>query len=66
MAAYVKRTTSAATSLASRWLRRGILDQTLRLGAQYYNGKSNQFEFFTRNEQQLGAAFGTTSSTVVS
>jgi hypothetical protein len=36
------------------WLRRGLLDQTLRLGAQYYNGKSNEFEFFFKNEQQLG------------
>jgi hypothetical protein len=36
------------------WLRRSILDHTLRIGGQYYNGKSNQFEFFPRNEQQLG------------
>lgn len=36
------------------WLQRGILAQTLRLGAQYYNGKSSQFEFFKRYEQQLG------------
>ncbi|MFO0788678.1 MAG: DUF1207 domain-containing protein [Pirellulales bacterium] len=35
-------------------LQRGLLDQTLRLGAQYYNGKSNQFQFFNRTEQQVG------------
>lgn len=36
------------------YLRRGILDQTLRLGAQYYDGKSNEFQFYYKNEQQLG------------
>jgi hypothetical protein len=41
-------------TLQTGWLRRGLLDQTLRLGFQYYNGKSNEFEFFTKNEQQLG------------
>ncbi len=41
-------------TIQAGWLQRGILDQTLRLGAQYYNGKSNQFQFYTRNEQQLG------------
>jgi hypothetical protein len=35
-------------------LRRNVLDQTFRFGAQYYNGKSSQFEFFDRYEQQLG------------
>jgi hypothetical protein len=28
--------------------------QLLRLGLQYYNGKSNQFEFYNRNENKLG------------
>jgi hypothetical protein len=37
-------------------LRRNILDQTLRFGAQYYNGKASQFEFFNSYEQQLGMA----------
>lgn len=36
------------------WLRRNILEQTLRVGAQYYNGKTSQFEFFDESEQQLG------------
>ena len=41
-------------TLQCGWLQRGILDQTFRFGAQYYTGKSNQFQFFTRYEQQLG------------
>jgi hypothetical protein len=45
---------SGDVTLQFGWLRRGALDQTLRLGVQYYNGKSNEFEFFTKNEQQLG------------
>lgn len=36
------------------WLRRGILGQTLRFGAHYYNGKSSQSEFFNNSEQQVG------------
>lgn len=36
------------------WLQRGVLGQSLRLGGQYYNGKSSQFQFYTKNEQQLG------------
>ena len=28
--------------------------QLLRLGLQYYNGKSNQFEFYNRNENKIG------------
>jgi hypothetical protein len=36
------------------WLWRGILNQTLRYGLDYYNGKSSQAEFFDNWEQQIG------------
>jgi hypothetical protein len=36
------------------WLRRGVLGQTLRFGAHYYNGKSSQFQFFDNFEEQIG------------
>jgi hypothetical protein len=36
------------------WLWRGNTSQTLRLGFHYYNGKSNQFEFFDQFEEQIG------------
>ncbi|HYO26343.1 MAG TPA: DUF1207 domain-containing protein [Lacipirellulaceae bacterium] len=36
------------------WLWRGNSTRTLRLGFHYYNGKSNQFEFFDQFEEQLG------------
>src|SRR5262245_89385 len=36
------------------WLRRGDFGQTLRVGAQYYNGKSSQSQFFNTYEQQIG------------
>jgi hypothetical protein len=36
------------------WLWRGQGTRTTRLGIHYYNGKSNQFEFFDNFEQQLG------------
>jgi hypothetical protein len=36
------------------WLRRNILDQTLRFGAHYYNGKSSQSQFLTTSEEQIG------------
>jgi hypothetical protein len=36
------------------WLHRGILGQTLRFGAHYYNGKSSQTQFFDTSEQQVG------------
>jgi Protein of unknown function (DUF1207) len=45
---------SGDVTLQCGWLQRGILDQTLRFGAQYYDGKSSQFEFFNRFEQQIG------------
>jgi hypothetical protein len=35
-------------------LRRGEFGQTLRLGAQYYNGKSSQMQFFDQAEEQIG------------
>lgn len=41
-------------TIQAGWLQRGVLGQSIRLGGQYYNGKSSQFQFYTRNEQQLG------------
>ena len=37
------------------WLRRNLLDHTLRFGLHYYNGKSSQSQFFTTSEEQIGA-----------
>jgi len=37
------------------WLWRGNSTHTLRLGAHYFNGKSNQFEFYDQFEEQIGA-----------
>jgi hypothetical protein len=45
---------SGDVNLQAGWLRRNILGQTLRLGGQYYNGKSSQFQFASQYEQQLG------------
>lgn len=36
------------------WLWRGNTTKTLRTGFHYFNGKSNQFEFFRNFEEQLG------------
>ncbi len=36
------------------WLWRGNRTRTLRAGFHYYNGKSNQFEFFDNFEEQIG------------
>jgi hypothetical protein len=36
------------------WLWRGNTNHTLRLGAHYFNGKSNQFEFYDQFEEQIG------------
>ena len=36
------------------WLWQGKNDNRLRLGFHYFNGKSNQFQFFNEFEQQLG------------
>jgi hypothetical protein len=41
-------------SVQAGLLRRGLLDQTLRLGVHYYNGKSSQFQFFDNSEEQIG------------
>ena len=41
-------------SIQAGWLRRGVLGQTLRFGAHYYNGKSSQFQFFDNFEEQIG------------
>jgi hypothetical protein len=41
-------------SVQTGWLRRGEYGQTLRFGAHYFNGKSNQFEFFDNSEEQIG------------
>jgi len=37
------------------WLWRGMTDNEMRLGFHYYSGKSSQFQFFDRYEQQIGA-----------
>jgi len=36
------------------WLWRNDTGQVMRLGVHYYNGKSSQFQFFDRFEQQIG------------
>jgi hypothetical protein len=36
------------------WLWRGNSTRTLRTGFHYFNGKSNQFEFFDQFEEQIG------------
>jgi hypothetical protein len=41
-------------SVQAGWLRRGLLQQTLRLGVHYYHGKSSQFQFFDNSEEQIG------------
>lgn len=41
--------------LQAGWLWRGMTNHELRLGFHYYNGKSNQFQFFNQFEQQIGA-----------
>ncbi|MCC6492960.1 MAG: DUF1207 domain-containing protein [Pirellulales bacterium] len=40
--------------LQAGWLWRGHSTNVLRLGFHYFNGKSNQFEFFDNFEQQIG------------
>jgi hypothetical protein len=37
------------------WLWRNRINQTLRLGAYYFNGKSSQYETFDKFEEQIGA-----------
>lgn len=41
-------------ALQAGWLWRGSTTHVLRVGFHYYNGKSNQFEFFDQFEQQIG------------
>jgi hypothetical protein len=41
-------------AMQAGWLRRNMLDQTLRLGLHYYNGKSSQSQFFRSYEEQIG------------
>ncbi|MEM8946151.1 MAG: DUF1207 domain-containing protein [Planctomycetota bacterium] len=41
-------------ALQAGWLWRGRTGRVLRTGLHYYNGKSPQFEFFDRFEQQIG------------
>ncbi|TWT88465.1 hypothetical protein Mal64_19470 [Pseudobythopirellula maris] len=36
------------------WLWRGATGSTMRLGLHYMNGKSTQYQFFNRNEEQIG------------
>ena len=36
------------------WLWRGPQTKVLRMGVHYFNGKSNQYEFFDQFEQQIG------------
>jgi hypothetical protein len=39
------------------WLWRGATGSTFRVGMQYMNGKSTQYQFFNRNEEQIGVGF---------
>jgi hypothetical protein len=41
--------------LQAGWLWRGMTDNELRFGFHYYNGLSNQFQFYNKFEQQIGA-----------
>jgi hypothetical protein len=36
------------------WLWRNMSGQTMRIGLHYYNGKSSQYQLFSRFEQQIG------------
>ena len=40
--------------LEAGWLWRGNSTGTLRTGFHYFNGKSNQFQFFDNFEEQIG------------
>jgi hypothetical protein len=39
----------------SGWMWRGIDGKVFRLGAHYFTGKSSQFQFFQKYEEQIGA-----------
>jgi hypothetical protein len=41
-------------TLQTGWLWRGDTGSTLRLGVHYMNGKSTQYQYFNRNEEQVG------------
>lgn len=41
-------------TLQTGWLWRGDTGSMMRLGLHYMNGKSTQYQFFNRNEEQLG------------
>lgn len=41
-------------TLQTGWLWRGNTGSTMRLGVHYMNGKSTQYQFFNRNEEQIG------------
>ena len=41
-------------SLQAGWLWRGISGHVFRMGMLYFNGKSDQFEFFNRDEEKIG------------
>jgi hypothetical protein len=41
--------------LQAGWQWRGSSNHLLRIGAQYFKGKSDQYEFYTRNEEKIGA-----------
>jgi hypothetical protein len=43
-----------ALTVQAGWLWRGLSGQVLRIGAQYYNGKSSQYQFYNDSEQQIG------------
>ncbi len=36
------------------WLWRGLSGSTFRMGLHYMNGKSTQYQFFNKNEEQIG------------
>jgi hypothetical protein len=36
------------------WMWRGIDGKTFRLGGHYYNGKSSQYQFYKKFEEQVG------------
>lgn len=36
------------------WLWRGVTGSTFRMGLHYMNGKSTQYQFFNKNEEQVG------------
>jgi hypothetical protein len=43
-----------ALNTQAGWMWRSQTGRVLRIGAQYYNGKSSQYQFFDDSEQQIG------------